>query len=509
MCLHHDLGPLGAAFNKSAFRRQLRLLKEIGVDSVRTSHNMPAPDQMDICDEEGVMVMAESFDMWMTPETPNDYSRHFREWWRRDLENLLLCHRSHPSIVMWSIGNEIHEDDTAAVRDIAEQMTEMCHRMDPTRPVVFVTDRPDAYTASGAIQATDIPALTYRLPRYGFMHEHSPIGLVLGGETASTFSSRGCYHFPDEVVVNAEHSDGQSSSYDLEHGSWSNLPDDDWAMQDDHPWAIGEFVWTGFDYLGEPTPYKTYWPSRSSYFGMFDLAGIPKDRAWLYRSRWRKDSPTLHVLPHWTWPDRVGKKTPVYVYTSYPEAELFVNGVSQGRRRRDPSSRLDRYRLRWRDVVYEPGEIRVVAFDSTGKAVAEKRVRTAGKACRLDAAADRTELLALRPGDTPDLAFVTVRVVDADGNLCPDSDVRLNFAASGAVRFKAACNGDATSLEPFVRPTMKAFHGQLIVVVEALHEGEGTLEVSAEGLSPVTVRLNVSGRFRRLSPLLSLRRPEA
>ena len=270
--------------------------------------------------------------------------------------------------------------------------------------------------------------------------------------------------------------------------------DDDWAMQDDHPWAIGEFGWTGFDYLGEPTPYKTYWPSRSSYFGMFDLAGIPKDRAWLYRSRWRKDSPTLHVLPHWTWPGRECQVTPVYVYTSYPEAELFVNGVSHGRRRHDPSSRLDRYRLRWREVIYEPGEVRVVAFDTAGKVVAEKRVRTVGKACRLDAAADRTELLAMRSDDTPDLAFVTVRVVDADGNLCPDSDIRLDFAASGAVRFKTACNGDATSLEPFVRPTMKAFHGQIVVVVEALHEGAGTLVVSAEGLPPAIVRLNVLAR---------------
>ena len=393
---------------------------------------------------------------------------------------------------MWSIGNEIHEKDAAAVRDVAEQMTSMCHRMDPTRPVVFVTDRPDAYTASGAIQATDVPALTYRLPRYGFMHEHSPIGLVLGGETASTFSSRGCYHFPDEVAVNAEHADGQSSSYDLEHGSWSNLPDDDWAMQDDHPWAIGEFVWTGFDYLGEPTPYKTYWPSRSSYFGMFDLAGIPKDRAWLYRSRWRKDSPTLHVLPHWTWPGREGQVTPVYVYTSYPEAELFVNGVSRGRRRRDPSSRLDRYRLRWRDVVYEPGEVRVVAFDTAGKAVAEKRMRTAGTACRLDVAADRTELAAASPEDMPDLAFVTVRVLDENGNFCPDAAIRLNFDASGAVGFKAACNGDATSLESFARPTMPTFKGELVVVVEAKSAGKGTLSISAEGMPVAEAKFTVA-----------------
>ena len=491
VCLHHDLGPLGAAFNKSAFRRQIRLLKEIGVDSIRTSHNMPAPDQMDICDEEGIMVMAESFDMWMTPKTPNDYSRHFKAWWRRDLENLLLCHRSHPSIVMWSIGNEVNEKDTAAVRDIAEKMTEMCHRMDPTRPVVFVTDRPDAYTASGAIQVTDVPTLTYRLPRYGFMHEHSPIGLVLGGETASTFSSRGCYHFPDEVGVNAEHADGQSSSYDLEHGSWSNLPDDDWAMQDDHPWASGEFVWTGFDYLGEPTPYKTYWPSRSSYFGLFDLAGIPKDRAWLYRCRWRRDVPTLHVLPHWTWPGREGLVTPVYVYTSYPEAELFVNGVSQGRRRRDRSSRLDRYRLRWRNVVYEPGELKVVAYGHDGCAAAEKTVCTAGEPFQLCVQADRTHLVAPSTYDTPDLAFARMQVMDKDGNFCPDATVRLNFVASGAVEFKAVCNGDATSLESFVKPTMLTFKGELIVVVEAKSVGEGALSISAEGFPASEIKFTV------------------
>ena len=486
VCLHHDLGPLGAAFDKSAFRRQVRLLKEIGADSIRTSHNMPAPDQMDVCDEEGIMVMAESFDMWMTPETPNDYSRHFREWWRRDLENLLLCHRSHPSVVMWSIGNEIHESDAVAVRDVAEKMTEMCHRMDPTRPVVFVTDRPDAYTASGAIQVTDVPALTYRLPRYKFMHEHSPIGLVLGGETASTFSSRGCYHFPDEVGVNAEHADGQSSSYDLEHGSWSNLPDDDWAMQDDNPWAIGEFVWTGFDYLGEPTPYKTYWPSRSSYFGIFDLAGIPKDRAWLYRCRWKKDSPTLHVLPHWTWPERKGQVTPVYVYTSYPEAELFVNGVSQGRRRRDPSSRLDRYRLRWRNVVYEPGELRVVAYDGDGHAAAEKRVRTAGRPTTLVVEPEQKSLV------SGELGWFRVKVVDKDGNVCPRADNRIDVKVSGAASFKGICNGDATSLESFTKPTMRVFNGELVVTVKA-GDGVGLCSavVTSCGLAPAHAQVPV------------------
>ncbi|MCQ2390260.1 MAG: DUF4982 domain-containing protein [Kiritimatiellae bacterium] len=497
VCLHHDLGSIGAAFNKSAFRRQIRLLKELGVDAIRTSHNMPAPDQMDICDEEGVMVMAESFDMWMTHETKNDYARHFPTWWRRDLDNLLRCHRNHPSIVMWSIGNEIHEKDTQAVREVAREMTAICHRMDPSRPVVFVTDRPDAYTESGAIQETDVPALTYRLHRYEFMHAHSPIGLVLGGETASTFSSRGCYHFPDEVIVNAEHPNGQATSYDLEHGSWSNLPDDDWAMQDDHPWAIGEFVWTGFDYLGEPTPYKEYWPARSSYFGIFDLAGIPKDRYWLYRTRWRPDSPTLHVLPHWTWPGREGQVTPVYVYTSYPEAELFVNGVSQGRKRHDRSSRLDRYRLRWRNVVYAPGELRVVAYDGNGQKMGEKVVKTAGEPFALRVMAERPTLKpsAARDGevvDMPELGYFRVQVVDAAGNVCPHADNRINVAVLGAATFKGICNGDATSLESLVEPTMKAFHGELVVTVSAERKcGICKVVVTSPGLREAYVTIPV------------------
>jgi len=441
--------------------------------------------------------MAESFDIWMSPETPNDYSRHFKDWWRRDLDNLLRCHRSHPSIVMWSIGNEIHEDDAVAVRVIAKEMTEMCHRMDPTRPVVFVTDRPDAYAKSGAIQVTDVPALTYRLPRYDFMHAHSPTGLVLGGETASTFSSRGCYHFPDEVVVNAEHPDGQSSSYDLEHGSWSNLPDDDWAMQDDHPWAIGEFVWTGFDYLGEPTPYKEYWPSRSSYFGMFDLAGIPKDRMWLYRSRWNKMSSTLHVLPHWTWSGREGRVTPVYVYTSYPEAELFVNGVSQGRKSRNSASRLDRYRLRWREVVYQPGELKVVAYDDDGRSVDEKTVRTAGAPVALRLTAEQRMLRTTPVGkngaeDMPDLGYFDVAIVDKDGNVCPNADDRIEVAVSEGARFKGICNGDATSLESFVKPEMRAFHGQLVLIVEPGRDsGSCRVTVTSKGLSASSVEIPV------------------
>jgi len=336
-----------------------------------------------------------------------------------------------------------------------------------------------------------VPGVTYRLPFYDALRAASRYGGVLGAETASTVSSRGVYKFPAVPTKDKCWEDGQCSSYDLGYCSWSNLPDDDWAMQDDHSWTIGEFVWTGFDYLGEPTPYKTYWPSRSAYFGIFDLAGLPKDRYWLYRSRWNTTSPTLHLLPHWTWPGREGKTTPVYCYTSYPSAELFVNGKSQGRRTKDPATRLDRYRLRWNDVVYEPGEIKVIAFDEQGRRVAEESVRTAGDAHHIALSVDRSSLTAPSAGATPDLAFVTVGIEDEKGTLCPDSDVKVAFSSSGAVRFKAACNGDATSLEPFVRPEMKAFHGRLVAVVEAVGVGEGVLSVLVKGLPPVRTSFSV------------------
>lgn len=262
-------------------------------------------------------------------------------------------------------------------------------------------------------------------------------------------------------------------------------------MQDDHDWTLGEFVWTGFDYLGEPTPYKTYWPSRSAYFGIFDLAGLPKDRFWLYRSRWRADAPTLHLLPHWTWPGREGQVTPVYCYTSYPEAELFVNGISQGRRKKDPALRLDRYRLRWNDVVYSPGELKVVAYDAAGRCVGEKTVRTAGAPHHLELSADRTTLAPPSAADTPDLAFVTVRIVDREGNLCPDAALPVSFSSAGAVRYARACNGDATSLEPFRSTTMRAFRGQLVAVVEPIAAGEGKLLASAPGLPVASVDVGV------------------
>ena len=491
VCLHHDLGPLGAAFNKSAFRRQIRLLKEMGCDSIRTAHNMPCKWQMEICDEEGMMVMAESFDEWRKPKCRNGYNLVFDRCWRRHLETLVRFFRNHPSVVMWSIGNEVNEQSDPASVGLCREMQELCHRFDHTRPVTQGMDRLRPAIDNGFVSAMDVPGLNYRLQFYQEAWTNSRHRIVLGSETASTVSSRGVYKFPVEETRDGTWDDGHCCSYDLGCCNWSNLPDDDFAVQDDNPWTIGEFVWTGFDYLGEPTPYKEYWPSRSAYFGIFDLAGLPKDRYWLYRSRWNENSPTIHILPHWTWPGREGKVTPVYCYTSYPSAELFVNGISQGKRTKDPAKRLDRYRLRWNDVVYRPGELRVVAYDSCGRKAGERIVRTAGVPSGLELAADRKCLNAPSATNTPDLAFVTVRVTDRDGNLCPDASDRLSFAAEGAVRFHSVCNGDQTSLDSFVRPTMNAFGGQLVVVVEAVRRGKGHLRVTADGLKAATVGFEV------------------
>ena len=487
VCLHHDLGPIGAAVNKAALIRQIRTMKDMGCDAIRTAHNMPSTWQMEICDSMGMMVMAESFDMWIYPKCKNGYALNFKQWADRDMENLVLNHRNHPSIVMWSIGNEIPEQWSEEGRNISEHLQDICHKLDPTRPVTQGMDQAEAALNSGFAQVMDVPGFNYRVHKYDKNIRQLPKGFLLGSETASTVSSRGVYKFPVEPSDSKKYADGQCSSYDVEYCPWSNLPDDDWQMQDDRDYVIGEFVWTGYDYLGEPSPYDEYWPSRSSYFGICDLAGLPKDRYYLYRSHWRKDDATLHVLPHWTFPGREGETTPVYCYTSYPMAELFVNGKSQGRIAKNPGSRLDRYRLRWNNVKYEPGEIRVVAYDYDGTPKAEKTIRTAGTPARIVLKADRSSI----SSKGEDLAFVTVSVVDKDGNACATAANKMKFHVTGAAKFRAACNGDATSLVPFNSTEMPLFSGELVVVVEGQKHGTATLSVSTEGLPMATLPITV------------------
>lgn len=487
VCLHHDLGPIGAAVNKAALIRQIRTMKDMGCDAIRTAHNMPSTWQMEVCDSMGMMVMAESFDMWIYPKCKNGYALNFKDWADKDIENLVLNHRNHPSIVMWSIGNEIPEQWSEEGRNISKHLQDLCHKFDPTRPVTQGMDRAEDALKSGFAQVMDVPGFNYRVHKYDNNIKQLPKGFLLGSETASTVSSRGVYKFPVEASDSKTYTDGQCSSYDVEYCPWSNLPDDDWRMQDDRDYTIGEFVWTGYDYLGEPSPYDEYWPSRSSYFGICDLAGLPKDRYYLYRSHWRKDDATLHVLPHWTFPGREGETTPVYCYTSWPSAELFVNGKSQGRILKNPNTRLDRYRLRWNNVKYEPGEIKVVAYDYDGTAKGEKIIRTAGAPARIVLKADRNSI----SSKGEDLSFVTVSVVDKNGTPCATATNNMKFNVSGAGKFRAACNGDATSLVAFNSTEMPLFSGELVVVVEGLRHGTAMLSVSADGLPTAKLPIEV------------------
>lgn len=471
VCMHHDLGPVGAAFDRDFARRQLALLKEMGCDAIRTSHNPPAEALLDLCDEMGIMVMDEAFDMW--EGWKGDYAQFFKVWHKRDLTDFICRDRSHPSVVMWSIGNELVEhkdnDPSKAIR-IAKELTAIIKANDPTRPVTFGCFRQKPMW-NGCQNSVDAFGANYLPFKYAeFLRRNPTVGLV-GTETSSTVSSRGEYFFPvvaspikgendlihrrnecrTNMVVGA-----QMSGYDL----WGPHPNDyppdiEFEHQERNPQVYGEFVWTGFDYLGEPDPCAQS-GGRSSYFGIFDLAGIPKDRYWLYKSHWRNNVPSAHILPHWTWPGREGELTPVHVYTSGDEAELFVNGVSKGRKKR---GRYE-YRFIWDDVRYEPGELRVKTWKA-GRDWAEDIVRTASKPVRVE----RQERKFGR------LTFITFALKDKNGELCPNSDRALSFTTRQGTRLISLCNGDASSRERFNGSSMCTFHGLLVAAVEGPAEG--------------------------------------
>ena len=486
---YHDLGPLGAAINVSALRHQLQMLKDMGCDAVRTSHNMPAPELVALCDEMGLMMMLEPFDEWDVAKCDSGYHRFFKDWAERDMVNMIRQYRNSPSVVMWSIGNEVPTQWSPDGYKVAKFLQDICHREDPTRPVTCGMDQVQAVLGNGFAAMLDIPGFNYRPHLYDEAYNRLPQHLILGSETSSTVSSRGVYKFPAVRKAGAVYDDHQSSSYDLEYCPWSNIPDIDFARADDYDWTLGQFVWTGFDYLGEPSPYDTNaWPNHSSMFGIIDLASIPKDRYYLYRSVWNKKAETFHILPHWTWPGREGQPTPVFVYTNYPSAELFINGKSYGRQTKlrdgEPENR---YRLMWHNAIYEPGELKVVTYDSTGHAVAEKSVRTAGQPHHIELATDRHQLTA----DGKDLAYVTLRIVDKDGNLCPTDGRLVKFSVSGAGRYRASANGDPTCLDLFHLPQMHAFGGMLTVIVEAGEKpGRIQLKATAKGLK--TGRLSLT-----------------
>ncbi len=500
VCNHHDLGPLGSAVSDAGIRRQIRILKDMGCNAIRTSHNMPAPELVRACDEMGMMLMAESFDEWKTPKMENGYNKFFDEWAEKDLVNLLHQFRNNPSVVMWCVGNEVPDQWPGSTGSkLARYLQDICHREDPTRPVTQGMDNADATVNNNIAAVMDVPGFNYRPHKYLTNYEKLPQEIILGSETASTVSSRGVYKFPVVRLSMQKYDDHQASSYDVEHCSWSNLPEDDFVQHEDLPYCIGEFVWTGFDYLGEPSPYYNDWPSHSSLFGICDLAGLPKDRYYLYRSHWNKEAETLHVLPHWNWEGREGEVTPIFVYTNYPTAEVFINGKSQGKRTKDLSIKVynsedtvgstrflrqQRYRLMWMDTKYEPGTVKVVAYDENGNAVAETEMHTAGKPHHIELVADRNRIKA----DGKDLSFVTVKVVDKDGNLCPLADNEITFKVKGKGYYRAGANGDPASLESFQEPHMHVFSGMMTAIVASTEEpGKITLEATAKGLKKGTI----------------------
>ncbi len=518
VCNHHDLGPLGAAINRSALRHQIVMLKEMGANAIRTSHNMPAPELVELCDEMGMMLMVEAFDDWgFNPKCPNGYGKIFGEWAERDMTNMVRHYRNNASVMMWSLGNEVPSQWNPDGIAELQMLRDIAHREDPTRPVTCGLDQYDAVINNGFAAALDIPAFNYKPQYYPEAYALLPQKLMLAAETASTVSSRGIYMFPMRLSNYAKYDNHQSSSYDMEYGGWCNIPDLDFSMDDDYSWLIGQFVWTGFDYLGEPFPYDSAsWPNHSSMFGIIDLASIPKDRYWLYRSQWNTKSPTLHLLPHWTWPGREGEVTPVVAYTSWPKAELFVNGKSAGVKEKATDKKLDfseiaslpwsdrdkkrnvalrndsiamsRYRLIWDDVVYEPGELRIVAYDAEGNPVDELVTKTAGKAHHIVLTPDRTEITA----DGNDLVYVTVQVADKNGTIVPTDTRMVNFNVDGDAEFLATANGDPTCLLSFYSPKMKLFSGAATVILRAgTNSGTATLTVTAPNVKPATITINV------------------
>jgi beta-galactosidase len=506
VCDHADLGALGSAINTRALERQLEILRGMGGNAIRTSHNPPAPELLDLCDRLGFVVMDEAFDAWKLHKKPNDYANIFSDWHEADVRAYVRRDRNHPCVILWSIGNEIQEQAHASTFYIAEDLAAAVRREDATRPVTAACNHMEA-GYNGFQHIVEVFGYNYKPFEYARFRAANPDIPLFGSETASCISSRGEYFFPVSDDKSQGLSDFQMSSYDLYAPRWATTPDSEFAGQDRNPFVAGEFVWTGFDYLGEPTPYnsdlsnlnnyskpedkaraekelaeigKIHTPSRSSYFGIIDLAGFPKDRYYLYQAHWRPDFPMAHILPHWNWPGREGEITPVHVYTSGDEAELFLNGQSLGRKKKGQFE----YRIRWDDVKYAPGELKVVAYKN-GKKWATDEVRTTGPATELTLKADRENLVA----DGKDLSFVTVTVADANGRPVPRSKNHIQFEIEGPGEIVAVDNGDATSFEPFQAKDRNAYNGLALVIVRATQPGKIMLQAHSDGLKDAAAQI--------------------
>ena len=487
VCMHHDLGALGVAVNYRATQRQMEMMKEMGANAIRTSHNPPSPELIQICDSIGLLVIEEAFDEWKDGKNKNGYANYFDEWAKSDIESMVRRDRNHPCIIAWSIGNEIREQNTPNGKEVAKFLAETCKLNDPTRPTTAGFNNHNGAIKNGLADVVDLVGFNYKPYDYAAKHKQYPDYILFGSETASTVSSRGEYKFPAVEKKGPWYNDYQVSSYDLEYPNWASTADTEFEAQDDNDFIFGEFVWTGFDYLGEPTPYNEGTPARSSYFGIVDLAGLKKDRFYLYQSKW-SDKPVLHLLPHWNWEDRLGQNVPVFCYTNYPKAELFVNGKSMGVKEKNKSSKYTRYRLMWDNLIYEPGEIKIIAYNDKNDSVASEVIKTAGEPYAVKLTVDRQTINA----NGKDLAFVTVEVVDKGGNLCPRANNLLFFEVNGNGRLKALCNGDATDQTSFVSNYMRVFSGKLVATVESGKIlGDIELTVSGGLLKKETIQIKI------------------
>lgn len=511
VCLHHDLGPLGAAVNYRATERQLEIMKSLGVNAIRTSHNPPSPEQLELCDKMGILVQVEAFDCWEQGKTENDYGKYWDDWFETDLRDMIKRDRNHPSVVMWSIGNELKEQRSKTGGALAQKLVDICHDEDPTRPVTAGLSQHIQAIKNGLADPLDIVGFNYKPTQYDIILEEHPDWIVYASETSSTVSSRGVYHFPVEKYD--KHPSKQVSSYDIISPPWAYPPDFEFYAQETMTRSLGEFVWTGFDYLGEPTPYngrdnETHgkwggdWPSRSSYFGIVDLCGFPKDRFYLYQSVWTQ-KPMVHILPHWNWEGKEQDTIPVYSYTNCEEAELFLNGNSLGKKKmgvdkttipakfkwwKNPETTWDSpYRLNW-NVPYEPGELKIVAYNN-GKPEATKTIVTAGEPTKLQLSPDRAVIAA----DGEDLSFITVKIIDKAGNFCPTANNLINFKVSGPGTIAAVGNGNAATTEPFQANYRKAFNGLCMLIIKSKNNQPGTIQIeaSSDGLLLDTIEVKV------------------
>jgi len=485
VCLHHDLGSLGAAVNKRAIERQLEIMKNMGCNAIRTSHNPPAPELLDLCDLMGFLVMDEAFDEWKRNKTKYGYGQFFDEWGEKDLVDMIRRDKNHPSIIMWSIGNEIPEQDNDNAYEMSKRLVDICYREDPTRPVTSACNTPEAAVKSGFSKPLDVMGINYSMPFYQTLKGQAKL---IASETASAVSTRGEYNLVknDDTLKIEKELNNQCTSYDITSPGWGNTAESTLKTVKSAPWIAGEFVWTGFDYIGEPTPFS--WPSVSSYFGIVDLCGFPKDRYYLYQSQWT-EKPMVHILPHWNWKGFEGKEIPVWCYSNCESVELFFqpeadqtsaeNWKSLGEKN---FSDIDDLHLVW-NVPYSPGTLKAVA-KKNGKIVSTDEVHTAGDPAKIILTPDRTEINA----DGNDLSYIKVEIVDEEGRVCPDADNRVKFDINGEGTIAGVGNGNPISHEYFKANERKAFNGLALIIIQSTEEnGEINITAASDGLQESSI----------------------